>query len=152
MDYPDVTLNKDLSEPSTGRTEPSSHELCEDTVELPSSKSVVSQDYKKRAVTFWRSSKKKRRGLRCVQNSFAKVTSIRMLEEWEEQTNSGGSRTDKLEALRLATAEKFFHAKQNLHIVKDSDIGRWALEANNLIGLSGFKASHGWITTFKRYD
>ena len=74
-----------------------------------------------------------------------------MLEEWEKQTRSGGSRDEKLKALRSATAEKFFDTKQNLHIVKDSDIGRWALDVNKTISLSDFKASHAWITTCKRY-
>ena len=73
-----------------------------------------------------------------------------MLEKWEKQTKSGGSRDEKLEGLRSATADEFFHAKQNLQIVKDSDIRRWALDSNKTIGLSGFKASHAWITAFKR--
>ena len=73
-----------------------------------------------------------------------------MLEQWEKKTQSGGGHHDKLEALRSATSEQLFDAKQNLHAVKDSDIGWWALDANNAVGLTGFKASHNWVDAFKR--
>ncbi|GAU98640.1 hypothetical protein RvY_09759 [Ramazzottius varieornatus] len=69
-----------LYEPVSSATEPSSHELF--IPRIPDPKVAASQaaslDYKKRAVSYWRSTKRKRRGLASVQKAFSKVTSARV--------------------------------------------------------------------------
>ncbi|GAU93169.1 hypothetical protein RvY_05149 [Ramazzottius varieornatus] len=69
----------------------------------------------------------------------------------ERQVEDGGSRIDKLTALRLETGRQFFLAKQKPHVVKDIDIRRWAVTANREIDLPGFVASSYWVSRSKRY-
>ncbi|GAU98745.1 hypothetical protein RvY_09853 [Ramazzottius varieornatus] len=142
-----------LYEPVSSATEPSSHELF--IPRIPDPKVAASQaaslDYNKRAVSYWRSTKRKRRGLTSVQKAFSKVTSARELSEWERQVREGGSRPDKLKALRLETGKQFFLAKKKPHVVKDMDIRRWAVTANREIDLEGFTASPYWVGKFKQY-
>ncbi|GAV04825.1 hypothetical protein RvY_15045 [Ramazzottius varieornatus] len=84
-----------------------------------------------------------------VQKLFRKVTSTRQLREWGRHVEEGGSRIDKLKAIRLETGEKFFLAKSN--VVKDLDIQQWAVTANLKICLSGFTGSPHWVGKFKKY-
>ncbi|GAV01559.1 hypothetical protein RvY_12253 [Ramazzottius varieornatus] len=98
--------------------------------------------YKKRAVAYCINvSSKQRRSLSSVQKLFRKVTSTRQLREWGRHVEEGGSRIDKLKAMRLETGEKFFLAKQKPNVVKDLDIQQWAVTANRKICLSGFTGS-----------
>ncbi|GAU90143.1 hypothetical protein RvY_02607 [Ramazzottius varieornatus] len=60
---------------------------------------------------------KKRCSLSSVQTKF-KVTSIRQLTEWKRQLAEGGSRIDKLKAIRLETGKQFLIAKQHYGISK----------------------------------
>ncbi|GAU88554.1 hypothetical protein RvY_01235 [Ramazzottius varieornatus] len=141
-------------EPLFSGTEPSSNEFY--VPRIPNRKhppsNAVTLDYKKRSVDFWRNvATKKRRSLSCVQTKFKKVTSIRQLQEWERHVAEGGSRYDKLKALRLETGKQFFLAKQKPHIVKDMNIRLWAITANRTIGLVGFTASPDWVGKLKRY-
>ncbi|GAU95248.1 hypothetical protein RvY_06896 [Ramazzottius varieornatus] len=111
----DVTEPDRLLEPVSSGTEPSPHELY--IPRLPNPKLPVDQlvnlEHKKRAITYWRNAvKKKRLTLATVRRSFGKVTSIRQLYDWEKQVVEGGSRLDKLKALRLDVGEQFFLAKR----------------------------------------
>ncbi|XP_071579285.1 uncharacterized protein, partial [Temnothorax nylanderi] len=71
--------------------------------------------YKRRAVEYWRNwdtnarndGKKKNRSLKLVQHHFKRVSSERQLRRWEEQIESGGSRTDKLSYISQVTHDKF---------------------------------------------
>ncbi|GAV06574.1 hypothetical protein RvY_16540 [Ramazzottius varieornatus] len=140
----DVTEPDRLLEPVSSGTEPSFHELY--VPRLPNPKLPVDQlvnlEYKKRAVTYWRNAvKKKRLTLATVQRSFDKVTSIRQLYDWEKQVVEGGSRLDKLKAVRLDVGKQFFLAKREKQMVKDLDLRRWALTANETVNLAGFTAS-----------
>ncbi|GAU90491.1 hypothetical protein RvY_02898 [Ramazzottius varieornatus] len=134
-------------EPLSSGTEPSSNEFY--VPRLPNPKqppsNAVTLDYKKRSVDSGGIS------LRRNDTKFKKVTSIRQLQEWERHVSEGGSRYDKLKALRLETGKQFFLAKQKPHIVKDMDIRRWAVTANRTIGLVGFMASPDWVGKLKRY-
>ncbi|GAU91459.1 hypothetical protein RvY_03707 [Ramazzottius varieornatus] len=145
---------EDKVEPLSSGTEPSSNEFHVPRIPNPKQppRNAVTLDYKKRSVAFWRNvATKKRRSLSCVQTKFKKVTSIRQLQEWERHVAEGGSRYDKLKALRLETGKQFFLAKQKPHIVKDMDIRRWAVTANRTIGLVGFTASPDSVGKLKRY-
>ncbi|GAV08667.1 hypothetical protein RvY_18326 [Ramazzottius varieornatus] len=141
-----VTEPDRLLEPVSSETEPSSHELY--IPRLPNPKLPVDQlvnlEYKKRAVTYWRNAvKKKRLTLAAVQRGFGKVTSIRQLYDWEK--------LDKLKALRLDVGKQFFLAKRKKQVVKDLDLRRWALTANETVNLAGFTASPDWIGKLKQY-
>ncbi|GAU98408.1 hypothetical protein RvY_09560 [Ramazzottius varieornatus] len=150
----DVTEPDRLLEPVSSGTEPSSHELY--IPRLPNPKLPVDQlvnlEYKKRAVTYLRNAvKKKRLTLATAQRSFGKVTSIRQLYDWEKQVVEGSSRLDKLKALRLDIGKQFFLAKRKKQVVKDLDLRRWALTANETVNVAGFTASPDWIGKLKRY-
>ncbi|GAV08542.1 LOW QUALITY PROTEIN: hypothetical protein RvY_18215 [Ramazzottius varieornatus] len=151
----DVKEPDRLLEPVSSGTEPSSHELY--IPRLPNPKLPVDQlvnlEYKKRAVTYWRNAvKKKRLTLATVQRSFGKVTSIRQLYDWKKQVVEGDSRLDKLKALRLDVGKQFFPAKRKKQVVKDLDLRRWALTANETVNLAGFTASPDWIEKLKWYQ
>lgn len=79
------------------------------------------------------------------------MTSRQQLYEWEKQVAEGGSRLDKLKALRLETGKQFFLAKKKRQAVKDLDVRRWALTANQTVDLADFTASPDWVGKFKRY-
>ncbi|GAU94843.1 hypothetical protein RvY_06551 [Ramazzottius varieornatus] len=143
------------TEPPSSGTEPSSHELFVPKIPDPRAEpsQMIDLDYKKRSVAFWKNAtSKKRRSLTAVQYRFTRVTSVRQLQDWEKHVETGGSRMDKLKALRLETGKQFFLAKKKKkHVVKDLDLRRWALTANQAVGLEGFKASPDWVEKLKRY-
>ncbi|GAU96618.1 hypothetical protein RvY_08041 [Ramazzottius varieornatus] len=95
---------------------------------------------------------KKRRSLSSVRNHFTKVRDERQLRDWKKQLAEGGSRFDKLKVIRLETAKQYFMAKQKRQVVKDLDLQRWAITANNDVDLPGFTASPYWVSKFKRYS
>ncbi|GAV06499.1 hypothetical protein RvY_16475 [Ramazzottius varieornatus] len=143
-----------LNEPVTSDTEPSSHEIF--VPRLPDSRVPSSQavnlDYKKRAVDYWcNDTAKKRRSLSSVRNHFTKVRDERQLRDWKKQLAGGGSRFDKLKVIRFETAKQYFMAKQKRQVVKDLNLQRWAIPANNDVDLPGFTASPYWVSKFKRY-
>lgn len=70
--------------------------------------------------------------------------------KWEQQVKEGGNRFDKLKRLYDMVYERFFDAKSRYLIVCDSDLRRWALQANREVMLEGFRASKYWIHKFKR--
>ncbi|GAU88665.1 hypothetical protein RvY_01316 [Ramazzottius varieornatus] len=150
----DVTEPDRLLEPISSGTEPSSHELYIPRLSNPKLpvNQLVNLEYKKRAVTYWRNAvKKKLLMLATVQRSFGKVTCIRQLYDWEKQVVEGGSRLDKLKALRLDVGKQFFLAKRKKQVVKDLDLRRWALTANETVNLADFTTSPDWIGKLKRY-
>ncbi|GAU92892.1 hypothetical protein RvY_04913 [Ramazzottius varieornatus] len=97
------TPNDRLTEPASSGTEPSAHELFVPRIPNP----------------------KKRRSLASVQDKFREVASTRQLREWRDYVEEGGSRIDKLKAIRLKTGEEFFLAKQKPNVVKDLDIQQY---------------------------
>ncbi|GAV09075.1 hypothetical protein RvY_18673 [Ramazzottius varieornatus] len=118
---------------------------------VPSSQ-AVNLDYKKRAVDYYCNvTAKKRRSLSSVRNHFTKVRDERQLRDWKNQLAEGGSRFDKLKVIRLETAKQYFMAKQKRQVVKDMDLQRWAITANNDVDLPGFTASPYWVSKFERY-
>ncbi|GAU90948.1 hypothetical protein RvY_03295 [Ramazzottius varieornatus] len=137
----------EVVEPLSSGTEPSSNEFYVPRIPNPKQppSNAVTLDYKKRSVDSGGINDVAFR----VQTKFKKVTSIRQLQEWERHVSEGGSRYDKLKALRLETGKQFFLAKQKPHIVKDMDIQRWAVTANRTIGLVGFMASPDWVGKLK---
>ncbi|XP_071581536.1 uncharacterized protein [Temnothorax nylanderi] len=116
--------------------------------------------YKRRAVEYWRNwdtnarndGKKKNRSLKLVQHHFKRVSSERQLRRWEEQIESGGSRTDKLSYISQVTHDKFTTAVESGFMVHNIDLKRWALQAQKEIGNLNpiFKASPSWIARFKK--
>ncbi|GAU93447.1 hypothetical protein RvY_05386 [Ramazzottius varieornatus] len=97
------------TEPPSSGTEPSSHELFVPKIPDPRAEpsQMIDLDYEKRSVAFWRNAtSKKRRSLTAVQNRFTRVTSVRQLQDWEKHVKAGGSRMDKLKALRLETGKQ----------------------------------------------
>jgi len=67
--------------------------------------------------------KKRNRSLQTVQYKFRKVSSERQLKRWEEQLQSGGSRTDKLSYISKFTYDKFTATVESGFMVHD--IKRW---------------------------
>jgi len=112
--------------------------------------------YKRQAVEYWRNrdanNKKRNRSLQAVQHKFRKVSSERQLRRWEEQLQSGGSRTDKLSYISKFTYDKFTAAVESGFMVHDIDIKRWALQAQEEIGNLNpiFQASYSWVSRFKK--
>jgi len=89
---PDVTLIEEEPENVS--------EVVQDDKEF---REFVDIDYKKKAIEFWRSGKKRRRSIETVQHKFKKVINTTQLYRWEKQIAEGGSRTDKLLNIYLNT-------------------------------------------------
>jgi len=108
-------------------------------------------EYKKRAVEFWRSGKKKRRSFEAVQHKFKKVPSIKYLYNWEQQIEEGGTRNEKLLKISEFVLEEFNNALDKSVAVHDFDLKRWALKARAKVNLDIqlFTASKRWIHNFK---
>jgi len=108
-------------------------------------------EYKKRAVEFWRSGKKKRRSFETVQHKFKKVPSIKYLYNWEQQIEEGGTRNKKLLKISEFVLEEFNNALDKSVAVHDFDLKRWALKARAKVNLDIqlFTASKRWIHNFK---
>lgn len=118
--------------------------------------------YKRRAVEYWRhwdtnesyerNNKKRNRSLKSVQSKFRRVSSERQLRRWDEQLQSGGNRIEKLSHISKFTHDKFTAAVESGFMVHDIDLKRWALQAQKEIGNLNpiFKASHSWISRFKK--
>lgn len=115
------------------------------------SEDFVSLEYKKQAVEFWHSGKKRKRSLETVQHRFAKVKHRRMLYRWEEHVDNGGTRTDKLLHICEYVLEQFSSASDRCLPIHDIDLKRWALKAREDVQLHStlFKASSRWVHNFK---
>jgi len=111
---------------------------------------IVNDDYKRRAVGFWKSAKRERYSLSTVKHSFRKVKSLRQLYRWEHYIQKGGTHREKMLYISEYVLQNFKEADEEKKIIHDMDLRRWALEAKAQIDLSSFKASATWIFNFKR--
>jgi len=111
---------------------------------------IVNDDYKRRAVGFWKSAKRGRYSLSTVKHSFKKVKSLRQLYRWEHYIQKGGTHREKMLYISEYVLQNFKEADEEKKIIHDMDLRRWALEAKAQIDLSSFKASATWILNFKR--
>ncbi|XP_071575586.1 uncharacterized protein [Temnothorax nylanderi] len=111
---------------------------------------IVNNNYKRRAVEFWKSGKKGRYSLSSVQHRFKKVKSLPQLYKWELSLQRGGTHREKLLYISEYVLNKFKDANDKNSIMHDIDLRRWALEAKEEINLPHFKAGATWILNFKR--
>lgn len=97
----------------------------------------------------------KKKTYKQVKNRYKLLKSPKMLRVWTKQVQTGtGDREEKLIQISQHVLEMFKAAEQNLLIVKDMDIKRWALWKYRELG-GGFKftASDRWLHHFKtRYS
>jgi hypothetical protein len=112
----------------------------------------LSYDYKRRAVEYWRSGKKKNLSLESVRQKFRKVQSISQLKRWAHHINNGGTYREKVGRICAFTLKNFRDAIEAGLIVHDVDLQKWALKAQKEIGLENmrFKASKNWLLKFKK--
>lgn len=111
---------------------------------------IVNNNYKRKAVEFWRSGKKNRYSLSAVQNRFKKVKSVHQLYRWEHSLQKGGTRREKLIYISHYVLNHFKEANNEQRIIHDLDLRQWALEAKEQIDLPSFKAGPTWILNWKR--
>ncbi|XP_076644191.1 uncharacterized protein LOC143353999 [Halictus rubicundus] len=90
----------------------------------------IDLEYKKKAVDYWKSGRKRPLHFQSVKNQYKKLKRQSDLYRWEEQINKGGCRYDKLKAIAHATLEKFIVARNNKILVHDIDLRRWAMNEN----------------------
>ncbi|CAK9832724.1 hypothetical protein ANTRET_LOCUS9511 [Anthophora retusa] len=126
--------------------ESSSNSLDENTT----GREYIDINYKKTAVNFWKSGRKRPLSFKSIQSKFRKLKSRVQLYRWEEQIKSGGSRIDKLNSIANITLEKLVLARNRNMIVHNIDLRRWALQEKQKLNLEGFQASHMWLWKFKR--
>lgn len=112
----------------------------------------LSYDYKRRAVEFWRSGKKKNLSVDSVKHRFKKVKSKSQLKRWAHQFNKGGTYMEKLARISQFTLDNLKSAVDAGLIVHDVDLRRWALQAQKEMGFKDvrFKASDWWLWKFKK--
>jgi hypothetical protein len=135
------------SSPTEGEPSSQSSPFSSPTKRL---KEYIPFDYKKRAVEFWKSGKKKYLSFTTVKNSFKKLKNRETLYIWEKQIENKGTRNDKLLLIYNSTVNRFIEAKNSRLIVHESDLRRWALNTNREVGLENFTASSKWIHNFKK--
>jgi len=111
---------------------------------------IINNNYKRKAVEFWKSGKKARYSLSTVQHRFKKVKSLPQLYQWELSLQKGGTHREKLLYISEYVLEKFRNANDENKIIHDLDLRRWALEAKEEINFLHFKAGATWILNFKR--
>lgn len=114
-------------------------------------KVTVDIEYKRQAVEFWHSGKKKNKSLETVQHRFRKVKDKKLLYRWEAQIIEGGTRIEKLLQISKYVLEQFQKACDKSLPIHDLDLKRWALKARNEVNLSChlFMASTKWVHNFK---
>lgn len=125
----------------------------EDYAEVPTcdpTDTTVDYEYKRKAVDYWESGKKKKLSISTVQSKYKLVSSERQLRRWKQQIIEGGSRKDKLLKVSEYTLEKLKEALQSKLTVHDLDLQRWALQKKFELNMDWFKASSKWILEFKR--
>lgn len=126
---------------------------AEDYAEVPicaSTDTTVDDGYKRKAVEYWESGKKKKLSVSSVQSKYKLVTSERQLRIWKQQISAGGTRKDNLFKVSEYTLQKFKEALQSKLTVHDLDLKRWALQKKHELNMHWFKASPKWILQFKR--
>lgn len=117
-----------------------------------SSDDDLSYDYKKKAVEYWRSGKKKNYRIETVKQKYKSVQSVRQLRRWAHQHNKGGTYLEKLARISEYTLQNMRTAIDAGIIIHDIDLRKWALLAQKEIGHEDvrFKASHTWLWRFKK--
>lgn len=110
----------------------------------------INNNYKRKAVDYWKSEKKGHYSLSTVQHRFKKVKSLLQLYRWELFLQKDGTHREKLLHIFQYVFENFKDAGDNNKIIHDLDLRRWALEAKEEINLPHFKAGATWILNFKR--
>lgn len=113
----------------------------------------LDQDYKRKAVEYWRSSKKRKNlSIETVQKRFKLVNSARQLRRWAHQINKGGTYKEKLTKISEFVLQNLKNAIDSGFIVHDVDLRKWALEAKKELEFHDvrFKASDTWLYKFKK--
>lgn len=126
------------------------YEESENEEEDSCTEEIINNDYKRRAVEYWKSGKKGHYALSTVQHRFKKVKSLPQLYQWELYLQKGGTHREKLLYITEYVLNKFNDANDKNRIIHDLDLRRWALEAKEEINLRNFKAGVTWILNFKR--
>jgi len=111
-----------------------------------------SYEYKKNAVEYWRSGKKKNLNIETVHSRFKQVSSVSQLRRWSHTINKGGTYREKVARICQYTLDNFKSAIETGLIIHDRDIRRWALQAQKEVGSEDirFKASENWLQKFKK--
>ncbi|XP_029172270.1 uncharacterized protein LOC114941451 [Nylanderia fulva] len=105
----------------------------------------VDLNYKRKAVEYWNSGKKRRLSVSVVQNRFRKVKHVSQLYRWQEYIMRVGTNRDKLIFIAEYVLIKFQETIDRGSIIHDIDLRRWALEAKEQVNFATFKAGHWWI-------
>lgn len=84
----------------------------------------IEDNYKQKAVEYWKSGKKRLLKLETVQSKFKRVKSNRQLYRWEQQIINGGNRIEKLKEISEYVLNKFIEAVENSVTVHDLNIRR----------------------------
>lgn len=150
MDRPHVSEIAIEGEPASSYDLEDVEEEYEETCALEDGN--ITPDYKRKAVEYWTAPQSHRRSLSSVQKMFKKVTSTRQLYRWKKYVEKGGTNRGKWLEIAKHVLCKFSAAMDQNGIVHDVDLRQWALEANAIVQLEGFKASKSWITQFKKYN
>jgi len=81
----------------------------EEIINENNKKVIVSIDfeYKKKAVQYWKSAKKRKLKLKTVQNLFKKLKNQNMLYRWESQVEEDGNRVEKLSEICRYVVNEF---------------------------------------------
>ncbi|KAF4524903.1 hypothetical protein B566_EDAN018069 [Ephemera danica] len=125
------------------------------SVYLPSSPDVKRQyvpyKYKREAVEYWRSGKKKALNWETVKKKYWKLKSRKMLYRWLEQVEEVGTRLDKLKFVYEATFSDFKNARKQKLPFHDSELKRCALIHARAANLQHFTASKFFLWKFKKH-
>lgn len=111
----------------------------------------IDEEYKQKAVEYWKSGKKRKLKFETVKIRFKRLTSKCQLYRWEEQIARGGNRLEKLKKISEIVLDQFKEAVKKSVTVHDLDIRKWALQAQDEVSLSSnlFTASVKWVNEFK---
>ena len=139
----DFEVEYDTQNEFIGDEETSNDELEKET-------KIISWEYKKAVVQYWRSGKRsKYRSFQSVQTIFRFVSRLGTLYEWEKEIEKSGSHRHKLTEIEAFVFQKFQDCRKRYSIVHDSDLRRWAcIKASEL--KMKFSASKTWLMNFKR--
>ena len=115
-------------------------------------KVMISLDYKKEAVKYWKSGKTGKKKFETVQNQFKKLKDLKTLYRWEKQIEGSGTKNDKMLQIGKYVINQFQGAYDKSLPIHDNDLKRWALVERDCINLSPklFSASSKWIYNFKK--
>ena len=110
----------------------------------------VETGYKRKAVEYWRSGRRKNIKLDNVLQRFTRMKHKSDIYRWAAQVDARGTRMAKLMKIDEITGNMFRTARNNRFIVHDDHIRRFAVQANVDAELEGFKASKTWLNSFKK--